>query len=70
MKFDRDGRRIRGGNTYQPAGGDDTVVTDLGSRHPGISDSHLAIALDAIPLDKHEEFHKVLLRMEGDLGED
>ena len=66
MEFDQDGKRIRGSLTYRLPVDDDHVVTDLESRHPGISDSHLGIALDTIPADKHEEFHKILSLIEAD----
>ena len=66
MKFDQHGRRLKESYTHKVLGGGIAPTTDLRSRHPEISDSHLGIALDAIPRDKHGEFHTILRRMEAD----
>ena len=66
MKFDQYGKRIKGNQAYRPSGDGETVVADLKSRHSGISDSHLDIALDTIPPDMHEAFHELLHQIEAD----
>ena len=66
MKFDKYGKRIKGDCTHTSSVDDGTVVTELASRHPRISDSHLRIALDTVTRDKHETFHRILCQIEAD----
>ena len=65
MKFDENGRHIKGMHRNYVNGNDDVV--DLKSRHPGISDSHLNAALDTIPASRHKEFHAILDQLKQSL---
>ena len=60
MEFDSKGRWSRKRTRREVKLDDDTIQTGFGSRHPGISDSYLQVALDAIPPSMHEVFHKLI----------
>ena len=66
MEFDQNGKRIKNSSHRNPVI-DDVTVVDLGSRHPGISDSHLAVALDSVAKDRHEEFYRILVQIKTSL---
>ena len=68
MKFDQNGKHIKGGMHRHHINRKADVV-DLDSRHPEISDFNLNATLDAIPVSKHEEFHILLDRLKSSLDD-
>ena len=63
MKFDKYGHRITGVHKTHHA--QDDVVVRLESRHTGLSDSSVNIALDMAHNDRVEELHHLLHRLES-----
>ena len=68
MKFDENGKCIKNG-MHRHYTDDKIIVAGLESRHPKISDSNLNAALDAIPANKHEEFHTILDQLKSRLDD-
>ena len=66
MRFDQNGKYVKGKTHRHYVSGEADVV-DLQSRHQGISDSNLSIAMDSIHPNRHEEFHRILDQLKTSL---
>lgn len=63
MKFEKNGHRITG--VHKTLHAQDEVVVRLESRHPGLSDNSVSIALDMTHNDRVEELHHLLHQLES-----
>lgn len=60
MPFDSEGKWIKKRTRRVVQPDDDSIPVGLESRHPGISDFCLRVALDAVPSSLRETFHGLI----------